>query len=200
LLYKLGKYRLPEDARFLIEGVYGDDVQADIPDTLLQQSIEAEGSDHADASMARLNTLSIELGYSDIATNRWWDESKTPTRLGEESVQVYLAKWEAGKLVPWSDEQENAWQFSAVSMRTFWITSESPTTEISQELIDACKVDLPAKGKWGVLLPLTFISGDDWQGVARNAKNETIQFIYNQKFGLIVDPELPQKDTCDESD
>jgi len=200
LLVKQGKYRLPEDARFLIEGVYGDDAQADIPDTLFQQSIEAEGSDHADASIARLNILSMELGYSDIATNRWWDESKTPTRLGEESIQVYLAKWENGKLLPWSDEQEQAWQFSAVSMRTFWISAESPTAEISQELIDACKVDLPAKGKWGVLLPLTHILGDEWQGVARNAKNETIQLIYNQKFGLMVNPELRQKDASDESD
>jgi CRISPR-associated endonuclease/helicase Cas3 len=187
LLHKKGGFRMPEDARNLIEGVYGADEQADIPEVLLDQSFEAEGNDRANASIARLNALSIEAGYTDTATNCWWDEAKTPTRLGEQTTTVYLAKWQDGHLTPWHSHEQHAWQLSAVSMRTYWIAEETTTAEITRELIDQCKATLPAKGKWGVLLPLTHISGDDWQGVASNEKKETVRFLYNEKFGLVMD-------------
>ena len=138
-LQREGKFRMPEDARVLIEGVYGEDAQADIPNGLQHQSNEAEGSDKADASVARLNALNMEMGYSDASTNRWWDEAKTPTRLGDPTTTVYLAKWQNGKLQPWFDSKEHAWQLSAVSMRTYWIAGETPTVDLSQEAIEKFK-------------------------------------------------------------
>ena len=185
-LQEQGKFRMPEDARSLIEGVYGDDAQAVIPDGLLRHSNEAEGGDRADASIARLNALKMELGYSDASTNRWWDEAKTPTRLGDPTTTVYLAKWLDGKLQPWSNDAQHAWQLSAVSMRTYWITEEASSDELSQENIDKFKADhLPAKGKWGVLLPLIPGSDNQWRGNVLNEKKEVVQFLYSDKFGLM---------------
>jgi len=171
----------------LIEGVYGESVQEEIPVTLLHQSNSAEGGDRASASIARLNALSMEVGYTDASTNRWWDEAKTPTRLGEETTQVYLAKWQDGALQPWSDDKDHAWPLSAVSMRTWWIAEEKVTAEITQDIIDKCKVTQPAKGKWGVLLPLEKNSQGNWYGMALNEKKEAVRFIYNEKVGLMVD-------------
>ncbi len=193
LLHKTGKFRMPEDARTLIEGVYGDEEQAGIPDVLLNRSFEAEGNDRANASVARLNALSLESGYSDLATNCWWDEAKTPTRLGEETTSVYLAKWQDDALSPWYPHERHAWQLSAVSMRTYWISTEAITAEITQEHIDQCKLALPAKGKWGVLLPLTPASDGNWHGSALNEKNEIVRFLYNDRFGLVVDSKTSNK-------
>ena len=187
LLHRAGKFRMPEDARTLIEGVYGVDAQENIPQPLLHRSNESEGSDRADASLARLNALAMELGYSDDFTNHWWDEAKTPTRLGEPTTTVYLARWQVGILAPWSEDKKHPWPLSAVSMRTFWIAAEATTPEITQQQIDECKVQLPAKGKWGVLLPLVQVGEEDWQGWAIrkiNGKDERICFFYNESLGL----------------
>lgn len=185
-LLKHGKFRMPEDARTLIEGVYGDDAQEDIPDGLLRHSNEAEGSDRAEASLARLNTLKMEVGYSDASTNRWWDEAKTPTRLGDPTTTVYLARWQDEELIPWSRDTQYPWQLSAVSMRTYWIATEVLTNELSQETIDKFKAEhLPSKGKWGVMLPLSLHTDNQWRGTALNEKGETIQFLYSDKSGLL---------------
>ncbi|TXH72827.1 MAG: CRISPR-associated helicase Cas3' [Thiothrix sp.] len=189
LLEKQGQFKMPEDARSLIEGVYGDDAQAAIPDTLLHRSSEAEGSDRADASLAQLNALTLEVGYDDSFTNLWWDEAKTPTRLGEATVQVYLAKWQDGKLKPWYSDKEHAWALSAVSMRAFWISGEVVPEDIPNAEWERCKASLPAQGKWGVLLPLRLISETGWEGQAlRKVKeqDELVTLIYDARVGLRI--------------
>ena len=193
LLEEHKEFKMPEDARCLIEGVYSETEQEKIPIELLQQSIESEGSDRANASHARMNALKIDLGYTDASSNCWWDEAKTPTRLGEETTLIYLAKWENGKLIPWSNELEHAWQNSAVAMRTYWVAKEATHDGIPLEHIGDCKNQLPAKGKWGFLLPLKRITKDKWQGCALNQKNEICYFQYSQRFGVMVSAGPPQK-------
>ena len=188
LLSEQGKFQMPEDARILIEGVYGEEAQDDIPYTLYNRSTEAEGNQRANASIARLNALSLKVGYTDSATNRWWDEAKTPTRLGEETTTVYLAKWQDGTLKPWRNDTNHAVQLSAVSMRTFWIDAEVAGGEITQEHIEQYKFDLPARGRWGVLLPLIQTPDGSWLGKALNEKKEVVHLIYNKEFGLMVNP------------
>jgi CRISPR-associated endonuclease/helicase Cas3 len=200
-LQRQGKFQMPEDARTLMEGVYGDEAQDDIPEGLRRASNEAEGGDRAEASLARLSALSMEVGYTDASTNRWWDEAKTPTRLGEETTMVYLAKWQDGVLLPWADSQDHEWPLSAVSMRTYWIATEAAIPGLSQAELDQFKVSqLPAKGKWGVLLPLQPVADGRWQGTAQNAKQESVSFVYSEQFGLMADVELVTKETKYESD
>ena len=190
-LQSSGSFRMPDDARSLIEGVYGLEAQEGIPEGLLQQSIEAEGGSRANASLARMNRLKLELGYHDTETNRWWDEAKTPTRLGEATTTVYLAKWLNGELSPWAKDGQHAWPLSAVTMRTHWITAESPTPELSKESIEDFKSEqLPAKGRWGVLLPLSLHADNQWRGSAMNANQETISFLYNSRLGLVNTSDL----------
>ena len=186
LLYKQGEFKMPGDARNLIESVYGEEAQGDIPEALLGRSFTAEGSNRADASIARLNTLSLEVGYTDSSTNRWWDEAKTPTRLGEETTTVYLARYENGMLKPWRSDANHDWQLSAVSMRTYWIDTEAVDQEIRHEHIEQCKANLPARGKWGVLLPLILGPNGGWHGKALNEKKAVVHITYDRKFGLVV--------------
>lgn len=189
LLKQRGGFKMPQDARSLIEGVYGDEAQAEIPETLLHRSSESEGSDRADASLARLNALTLDVGYNDTAANRWWDEVKTPTRVGDPTTQLYLAKWQNNTLQPCYEDKHHAWALSGLSMRSFWISGEAPQSNIPAEEIERCKAYLPAKGKWGVLIPLHARSEYEWQGQALrkvNEKDELVTVIYDTRLGLRI--------------
>ena len=185
LLDQRKKITMPDDARILIEGVYGEGGMEKIPETLLELSFEAEGSDLVAASLACLNALSVELGYCDTVANRWWDESRTPTRLGEESTIVYLAKWRNGVLEPWIGQGEFPWYMSSVSIPAYLIDREEQLDEASQEFVSRCKNELPAKGKYGVLLPMSD-TDNGWQGTALNQNGEKKCFVYNMRIGLQV--------------
>jgi CRISPR-associated endonuclease/helicase Cas3 len=154
LLRAKSQFAMPEDARFLIEGVYGDEAQSGIPEGLQNKSWTAEGDSMAKNSLAGQNALSWDKGYRDVPENRWFDEAVTPTRLGEDRTTVYLARWINGELVPWINEGLHRWQRSAVQVRRAIAVGEGRYEEISAEVIEACKHQLPAKGRWGVVLPL----------------------------------------------
>lgn len=192
LLHEKGGFSMPEDARELIESVYSGEAQWNIPEGLLGNSLEATGSSRAKASLARLNALDLQAGYSDGVANRWWDESVTPTRLGEETGTVYLARYQDGQLVPFSEEKLYPWQYSSVSIRTFLIKTEAEFTDIPQDHINACKNEMPAKGKWGVLIPVMKINSDFWMGSAKDEAGTTVSVYYHPLYGLMLGKEYQQ--------
>lgn len=187
LLREHGGFRMPEDARDLIEGVYGDD--AELPPGLEGRSFAAQGEAKANQSVAMLNELKIELGYNDGATNRWWDDTLTPTRLGEPTTTVWLARWENGELKAWRDQAHFAWQQSSLNMRSALIEKPVATESIPQSAIDACQQALPAGGKWGVLLPLEQHSDAEWRGKAIDGNGNKTAFYYDKTRGLITEEE-----------
>jgi len=184
LLHAQRGIRMPDDARTLIEGVYGDD--ADIPEGLMQASNEAQGGNRSKASIACLNALKLDSGYSREDANNWWDEAITPTRLGEEMNTLWLARWEKGELKSWNNEAAYAWQQSSLSVRAALISQIAPPDDILQEQIDACLESLPAKGQWGVLLPLVQLQADLWQGLAQDINGLTTTFYYSPQQGLMT--------------
>lgn len=190
LLRANGGFSMPEDARKLIEGVYGDD--SDIPEGLWQASAEAKGENRAKASIAVLNQLKLETGYSTLDAANWWDEAKTPTRLGEETTTVWLARWEEGELKPLHDLQPFAWQQSSVSIRTSLITEAVPDEEIPDTAIQTCKEQLPAKGKWGVLLPLIRSLSGIYQAGVKDRNGIPDTFHYHPELGLMSSKEYNQ--------
>ena len=188
LLKDRGGFRMPDDARDMIEGVYGEN--AEPPEGLQGRTWEAQGEAKAQQSQAMLNELKIELGYNDGATNRWWDDSKTPTRLGDPTSTVWLARWQDGRLLPWRENLPYAWQQSSLSLRSELIDEPVATDAIPQAAIDACRAELPAEGKWGVLLALRQTSDDTWEGRATNTRGEISQFHYSPIHGLITGKEI----------
>ncbi len=188
LLKQRGGFHMPEDARYLIEGVYD---SADYPPVLDEISQEAEGHASASGSLGALNTLNIENGYNSDDENRWWDEAKIPTRLAEvETTTVYLARWDGASLEPWISDGDHPWPRSAVQIRQDMANTEAPRDDISTEIIEACRERLPAKGKWGVLLPLTAVDGDDcWKGCVLNIEGAEMTFYYDPKQGLMKEDE-----------
>lgn len=185
VLHKNGKIQLPEDARALVESVYGDDAQCGIPGKLREKSLKAEGAGRADSGLARHNALKIHAGFSADAAGNWWDEGKTPTRLGEETVTLYLARWQNNALTPWRPDNKHPWESSSVPVRAYWVHApDTAQSEIPPDALAACSEQLPAKGKWGILLPLQETAAGLWQATALNQRGERTAITYTTETGL----------------
>lgn len=194
LLLEKGGFRMPEDARELIEGVYGE--KHEISEDLWRATVEAQGTNKAKASLAFVNQLNLESGYSTLDATNWWDEAKTPTRLGEETTTVWLARWEKGELKPLHDQPPFAWQQSSVAMRTALIAETASRPEIPDAVVEACHEQLPAKGKWGVLLPLIEDTPALWKGNAKDLNSNPAPFYYDSTLGLINEKEYKRMEKC----
>ena len=80
LLAGRGKVSMPEDARVLIEGVYGSNAQQNIPDALNNQTLKAVGASRGKACIADLNVLKFAKGYCCASSDGggWEEESRYP--------------------------------------------------------------------------------------------------------------------------
>lgn len=55
---------MPEDARSLIEGVYGLEAEKGIPEGLNENALDVAGNQSAERSMAGYNTVDLNEGYT----------------------------------------------------------------------------------------------------------------------------------------
>lgn len=163
-----GNLSMPEDARNLIEGVFSDEVS--LPPGLQANANQIDGAYFGDLSIAQQNTIKVAEGYTRGAID-WWSEAKSPTRLGEASMTVLLARWDSDRLRPLADHDnpQHAWAYSTVKVAERLIARRAPDSDpMKERAIRAVEESLPDKGKWSVLLPLHG-NGDGWIGVAERA-------------------------------
>jgi len=164
-----GKFTMPGDARDLIEGVYSYEAEDAIPDKLKENSYEAIGEDQSKKSMADLNALKLNKGYT-RSSGDWDEESRIPTRLTEEETFcVALARLSRGQLQPYAKGGHHEWAMSVVKIPQWeWkkAAQEIPTT--MQPLIEALKAEDKAL-RWLEVFPLTdetahyYNAGNGWQ-------------------------------------
>lgn len=120
LLQQHGEIRMPEDARALVDGVYEQKIAS--PKGLQTVSDMAFGKDLSRRSVAAQNLLVRNKGYDRQASDFMWDrEREFSTRLGEKSLDVYLA-WadDHGILQPVVHEGDFRWEKSRISLRESW--------------------------------------------------------------------------------
>lgn len=157
-IYQSGKMSIPGDARKLIEGVYGDDGEQLIPDSLRGLSWHAEGEAGSRRGMARLNALKLEKGYtrSSAEDSGGWDkETRIPTRLGIDTVTVALAGIDGEGLKPYANAKEFAWELSMIDLpRSEWKKVESKISTAYAERIKQLKEEIKLL-KWVEVLPMT---------------------------------------------
>jgi CRISPR-associated endonuclease/helicase Cas3 len=182
-LQQTGAIAMPEGARDLIENVYGEDAEADVPPALQSSVTKVMGDDSAKQSMASANTITLEKGYRDEGFDLW-DETRIPTRLEDQpSVTVRLTCRENGALRPWRDSSSRYdWELSQVSVRYSLFADEEhdPTLETA---VETCRTNMPDRGKWSRLLVLERENGI-WVGRAKNGKGETVRLCYDSEKGL----------------
>ena len=191
-----GGFTMPDDARRLIETVFGND--DDLPPGLQANAMAAEGLGYAALTQAQMNTLKLGSGYERGGID-WWSEAKTPSRLGDASSTVALARWEDGRLRPWVDRAPG-WAYSSLRVAERLIADTAPATDPAlQAAVEAARADMPAQGRWAVLLPLVH-GADGWVGEALAAARKDqaprrLAWRYDTRRGLHMlkpgNPETP---------
>ncbi|HFD80307.1 MAG TPA: CRISPR-associated helicase Cas3', partial [Gammaproteobacteria bacterium] len=81
LLAEKGGWKMPDDARDLLEPVYDD--EGPIPAGLIDAKTEVDGETHAERDAGRFASLQLDAGYR--RNQRWDEEARIATRLGDES-------------------------------------------------------------------------------------------------------------------
>ncbi len=186
-----GAFTMPDDARRLIESVFGTD--AELPAGLQANALKAEGDSYAAITQGQMNALALGSGYRRGGID-WWSEAKTPSRLGEATTMVTLARWAGGVLRPWAHGPvgTHGWAYSSLRVASRLIDAEAaqPDTALRAAL-DAARAHLPAQGRWTVLLPLAEHDGK-WTGEALGAARNgqaprRLRWVYDAQQGLSQD-------------
>ncbi|WP_179137740.1 CRISPR-associated helicase Cas3' [Candidatus Entotheonella palauensis] len=190
LLCEQGEFRMLDDARCLIEGVYGEKADVNIPEVLQDSFYQVFADDAASRSHAQANSINLRAGYVDGGMP-CWEDALTPTRLGEARSMVRLARWDGRTLVPWA-EGANAWHMSQVQVRAALLSSTATTFDNAalQAQVEATLAELPDRGKWSVLLPLCQEEGGRWRGQALNPGGQMVSVYYDENLGLLMESEL----------
>lgn len=186
---RAGRIAMPEDARPLIESVFGQDTV--IPAGLNRSAQTAEADDYASISVAQQNTLTLNLGYERGGID-WWSEAQTPSRLGEATTSVLLARWEGGRLGPWAQGDfapRHAWAYSSVRVAERLIArTVEPTDTVRKAALDALLQSLPNQGRWSVILVLEETSegwvGEGWSKPGGGAE-QRLRWLYDRRIGLL---------------
>jgi len=186
LLAAKGALKMPDDARELIEAAFDEKADELIPPLLRQRDLDADGKWQADKALAHINMLKLEEGYT-ATPNQWLEDMRTPTRLGDMETTVRLACWDGANLTPWYQEDDFPWDMSQVSISSKWVFAEAEIREsVLKEAVGKLKLELPDKGKWSVMVPMTQHDDETWQGEALNKKGDLIIVTYSRTRGISV--------------
>lgn len=118
-LIELGAIRMPDEARVLIEAVYSQDAQAEIPNTLLKKEEDLIAEERLKNASAKSQRIDFKYGYSDNSQKHWSeDQHDISTRFCErETIQVVvLRRVESGELTLWCSEPEHGVALSTLTV------------------------------------------------------------------------------------
>lgn len=154
VLLEQSGFSMPDDARRLIQGVYGDDAQEQIPQVLQELTWQAQGIGRSQQGMASFNCLELDKGYT-RRSGDWDEEVRIPTRLGDDSVTVALARAMSGELQPYANTSHHAWTLSQLALPGYdWEMVQSKIDSQWQSKIEQLRHEQPAL-RWCEVLPLT---------------------------------------------
>lgn len=173
-------WRMPDDARELLEYVYDDD--GECPAGLEDAALQADGNILGQKNAGAFASLRLESGYR--GTDRWDEEARIATRLGEDTQTIYLARWEDGKLVPWKNEGRYCWDLSSMRVNRVQLTQlvQSDDSCLQQALEDL-RQDEKLFDEHSFILPLVY--GDEgWKGSGIDDGGRNVEVFYDELTGL----------------
>ena len=184
LLSKTGEIATPDDARDLIEGVYGEESQRTIPQQLKERDQKAEYERKRAEAMANLSGLSVRSGY--CYEGSWKDDENPPTRLSEPTVTLLLGYYdeESGFIRPLYGEDK--WDLSQVNVRKSAFPIKPQFNDNIQSAIEKTKETMSDHGEWSLLIPLDRTGGSIWTGRFQDSEGKVFDIIYSRKEGLMV--------------
>ena len=172
----------------MLEYVYGAEAEERAPEPLLlADQKRADPKTFAASSLARMNTLCLDAGYS-CDDQFWRDDERAPTRLGDDSVRLRLCRWDGATLRPWSADSDEwrAWALSEVSVSAYRVAAATDADGALKRALDAAREVMPDKGKWCLLIPLSLGEGGIWHGQACDGNGNIVRVLYDAERGLTV--------------
>jgi CRISPR-associated endonuclease/helicase Cas3 len=171
--------------RDVVERVYAAD--AVIPKGLEQPSGKAEGRMSSERAVGRMNALELTRGYVHHA-GEWESDTRTPTRLGDPTRSLRLARWEGGKLRPWirveGDDMRRAWRLSEVSVLAARAKDIAPPDAALAQAIKAEIATWPERYDPPLLVPLVADSAGEWGADIINGGDQPMRLRYSAALGL----------------
>jgi CRISPR-associated endonuclease/helicase Cas3 len=171
--------------RDLIERVFASEAHG-IPEGLIPQSGKAEGKASSERAIANMNTLRLKDGYVPQA-GAWESDTKTPTRLGELSRVLRLAKWDGTKLIPWHAERSDprrGWRLSEVSVRASLIAgADHSGNQDLERAVEREIAEWPEKYEPPLLIALEPHQGG-WKGWGKDHRGSAVALTYSGTAGL----------------
>jgi CRISPR-associated endonuclease/helicase Cas3 len=157
-----------------------------VPAGLEERHNQATGRARAEGGIAGANLLEFAKGYG--GQHAGWDSDvRTPTRLGEETRTLRLARVEGGRLLPWCAAEDRdlrrSWALSEVKVRSDKVDKEALP-------IDLKAAAAVARQSWTryeddiLLLPLIEHGAEGFRGELLNGKGERRAIAYHRRSGL----------------
>ncbi|MGB1111196.1 MAG: CRISPR-associated helicase Cas3', partial [Gammaproteobacteria bacterium] len=190
LIRRKGQIKIPSDLRDWIEAVYDEeheskapDYRLDTPETLMEWSDEAYADSLKQQDLASANRIDFDTGYT--RQGQWWDEARTPTRLGEESITLRLARLDNGVIQPWSDDPKHPWHLSEVRVLAKRVSKQADyEAQGLGQGVEAVMQSWKGAAKFAVLVVMEASENDTWMGEARSASDKPIRLRYSPVSGL----------------
>lgn len=119
ILRELQGITMPDQARVLVESVYEGQIEA--PSALLAVEDKVLGAKYGERMAAGQNVLSRDQGYDRRASSTLWSPAaELTTRLGEETLDIYLAYRTPEGIKPYAAVDDFPWEQSRVQVRDKW--------------------------------------------------------------------------------
>lgn len=190
-------FAMPEDARDMVESVFGD---APIPSALQAGADASSGKDWAKRNLGAFNALAFEGGYASQGIDEWerddtaaatlagndeWGGDAAASRLGEPTLGVRLARWDGHTLTPWRDGDtlREAWEASTVRMPAR-LLDDRPCGNIPQSVIDGARETMGDRGRWSRVLVLSLLAVGTWTGASTGVDGKRRHWQYDSRQGL----------------
>jgi CRISPR-associated endonuclease/helicase Cas3 len=172
----------PDESRFLVESVFA----AQAPEGLARNEGRATGKGKAAESLGLMNALPFEQGYVRDAV-RWLDDTRTPTRLGDETTTVRLCVLEGGRPVPFFRrpdlDLDLCWQLSEASIRATLVAGPVE----GDPMVEQARQVMSDGGRWCVPVMLApSADGGTWEGRASRGNGGEIGLKYGHFVGLLA--------------
>lgn len=172
--------------RALVEAVYGEH-GASIPDALLAATRKQEGVVLAEISQANFNLLNFSRGYCDESSRHWYEDSKVPTRLGEETTVLYLVREDEDGLHPWGNADVFPWDYAAVRVDARHVGGLSPAWETRfGAQIKALRTQSRLLDEPALILPLVVDQAGQAKAEIVDRSGAVMEVHYNSKTGLVL--------------
>jgi CRISPR-associated endonuclease/helicase Cas3 len=185
LLAEYGVIRMPGDARKLIEGVFDEEQGEVLPETLEEPSFTVEGRKMGERDMAEYNSLKIGKGYSSD-NSQWYEDSRFPTRLGENTVTLYLARYAEGELTPWA-AGKFPWDLSSLKVYESHLSDISPDTSADlKKKLAQLKENEKGLSEDSFVFPLVKC-GKEWEGEGISKKGKRVKVRYSAERGCLIE-------------